>query len=324
MGEMEMIRKGRIQVSKHTVVVAVPLLLGALGSAGCTHVTASSAPMQTVHAMTQTPQVKVEPTTQEKTQETAATPAVPISATPIHDSRPMPPVTESVDKRKTVAATAAVPPVPPANQAQVVYYNGGKSSKLVALTFDDGPDNRYTAKILDILKENNVKATFFVVGVHAKEYPDLVRRIVDEGNAIGNHSWDHGQLSKMNKTQVQSEIDRADQQLFSILGFHPALFRPPYGETTKDAVQECRDNGYKLIDWSVDTRDWAGAPTPQIMKTVNAQLYPGGIILQHSAGGKNGDLNNTVAATQEMIQTLKAQGYQFVTVPQLLGIPESR
>ncbi|MGZ4163639.1 MAG: polysaccharide deacetylase family protein, partial [Tumebacillaceae bacterium] len=67
-----------------------------------------------------------------------------------------------------------------------------------------------------------------------------------------------------------------------------------------------------------------GAPTPQIMKTVNAQLYPGGIILQHSAGGKNGDLNNTVAATQEMIQTLKAQGYQFVTVPQLLGIPESR
>jgi peptidoglycan-N-acetylglucosamine deacetylase len=324
-GEIEMKRTGRNHVSKYTYVVAVPLLLGALGSAGCTNVTSLSAPMQTVHAMAQPPQVKIEPTTTASTDKSTATSTTNASSAEKRVASVAPLLASQItDDRPGPAVAPVVPPVPPANPSQIVYYNGAKNAKLVALTFDDGPDNRFTPKILDILKQNDIKATFFVVGSHVKEYPDVVKRIVDEGNAIGNHTWDHGQLSKMNRTQVKNEINRADEQLYSILGFHTALFRPPYGETTKNAVQECTDQGYKLIDWSVDTRDWAGAPTPQIMKDVNNELFPGGIILQHSAGGKNGDLSNTVAATEQIIKSLKAKGYQFVTIPQLLGIPAER
>lgn len=205
-----------------------------------------------------------------------------------------------------------------------VYYAGPATyPKEVALTFDDGPDTHYTQRILDILKKNNIKATFFIVGTRAEAHPELVRQIAMEGHAIGNHSWDHPLLTKLTPAQVKYEVDESEKVLHSILGYYPSMFRPPYGAATPDDTREITSMGYSIIDWSVDTRDWAGTPTPQIMNYVKKELHPGGIILEHCATGKTGNLDNTVRALPKIISSLKAQGYKFVTVPELLHIDHS-
>lgn len=201
-----------------------------------------------------------------------------------------------------------------------VFYTGPSNMNEVALTFDDGPDTIFTPKILDILKQNNIKATFFIVGTRAQAHPEIVKRILNEGHAIGNHSWDHPDLDLMSSDNVKSEIQKTDDILFSIIGYHPSIVRPPYGAANKGVIKEISSMGYKIIDWSVDTLDWAGTPTNIIMNNVKKELRPGAIILQHSSGGKRGNLSNTVAALPEIIQYLKSGGYKFVKIPELLNI----
>lgn len=316
-------RTGQHHIFKTTVCLVLPLLLSAF-TVGCSQVTESTAPMRAFAATTK-PDVQVV---------NAANHQVPVAEE--HVVGPMLPAnnasTASIDGQVSKAGAqpmtehtekaflATMVNVPAPNPQQIVFYNGGQSQKLVALSFDDGPDNRYTPEILDILKQNDVHATFFLIGSHAAAYPDVVKRIAADGNAIGSHTWDHAQLSRLKPAQVYTELSRADDELYTILGYHTALFRPPYGETTPTIVQEAKTMGYHLINWSVDTRDWAGTPEPQIMGLVKKEIYPGGIILQHSAG----NLKNTVAALPEIIKTLKAQGYTFVTIPELLDIPAER
>lgn len=206
---------------------------------------------------------------------------------------------------------------------EIVYYNGPKNVKEVALTFDDGPDNIFTPKILDILKENNIKATFFIVGIRAQANPEMVKRILNEGHSIGNHSWDHPDLDKLSSDKIKSEIKKTDDLLSSIIGYHPSIVRPPYGAADKNVIQEIGFMGFKIIDWSVDTRDWAGTPVPTIMSYVKQELRPGGIILQHCAGGKKENLYNTVTALPQIIAYLRSGGYSFVRVPELLNISSS-
>ncbi|WP_156807442.1 polysaccharide deacetylase family protein [Effusibacillus pohliae] len=220
--------------------------------------------------------------------------------------------------------TARTTPREGTDPSRILYFSGPRTAKQVALTFDDGPDLRFTPQILDILKQNGVKATFFIVGTRAQAHPEMVRRIVAEGHAIGNHTWDHPKLTKLTPQQIRDEVVRTDQLLDSIVGYYPALFRPPYGLTNPDIVREIGAMGYKIIDWSVDTRDWAGTPVPQMMDYVRTELRPGAIILEHCAGGRSEDLSNTVSALPQIIDTLKAQGYTFVTVPQLLNIPAAK
>ena len=201
----------------------------------------------------------------------------------------------------------------------VVFFKGMKTRKQAALTFDDGPDVYYTTKILDILRENNIKATFFIVGQRAAKHPEMLKRIVNDGHSIGNHSWDHPDLNKLTAEQVKSEVERTDNIFFSIAAFHSHLFRPPYGAASRSVVNELASMGYKVIDWSVDTRDWAGTPPATIMNNVKKELKPGGIILEHCAGGRNENLDNTVNALPEIISYIKELGYTFVTIPELLG-----
>lgn len=205
----------------------------------------------------------------------------------------------------------------------VVFYIAHTDKKEVALTFDDGPDVTFTPKILDILKENNTKATFFVLGKRAKAHPEIVKRIVQEGHAIGNHSWDHPNLGKLSANEINSEIQRTDNILFYLLGYHPALVRPPYGAADLGVIREVGSMGYKIVQWSVDTRDWAGTPSSQIMLNVRKRLHPGAIILLHCAGVQGVNLSNTTTALPQIIKELKAQGYEFVTIPELLHISPS-
>lgn len=190
--------------------------------------------------------------------------------------------------------------------------NGG--AKRIALTFDDGPSDRYTAEILDILQEYDVKATFFIVGVNAEKSPDLLRRIVREGHEIGNHTYSHPHLQKMDATTLAAELARTDALIRRITGNSPTLFRPPEGVVTTSVKAAAMDGGYRLVLWSIDTRDWALNPVSNILRTVKREASDGDIILFHDWVAGN---SPTPAALRQVIPWLLAEGYEFVTAGQL-------
>ncbi|GIP34426.1 hypothetical protein J2TS4_36360 [Paenibacillus sp. J2TS4] len=190
-------------------------------------------------------------------------------------------------------------------------------NKRVALTFDDGPDLKWTPQILDILKERNVKATFFLVGLQAEKHPEMIQQILDEGHVIGNHTWGHKKLPELNDEQIREEIEQLNQVLESSVGEGATLFRAPYGAVS-DKVQAIVDEkGYQVVGWTVDPRDWAGTTPEGMMKIVERQLKPDGIVLLHSFGGKAGDLSNTVEFLPQLIDYLQEEGYSLVTIPEL-------
>lgn len=200
----------------------------------------------------------------------------------------------------------------------VVYYMGNANLKQVALTFDDGPDNYYTPRILDILHAKEVPGTFFIVGKEAQRYPDMVKRIAMEGNALGNHTWDHPKFWTLTNKQATQEVDSTQNEIQQLTGIRTKLFRPPYGRVTPSDEILLNSLGYKIVDWSVDTLDWKGASAARILQLVNGEISPGGIILEHCLAGRPGELNGTLNALPQIIDTLKAKGYKFVTVPALL------
>ncbi|MFT9494098.1 polysaccharide deacetylase family protein [Anaerosolibacter sp.] len=202
----------------------------------------------------------------------------------------------------------------------VLYKGGGQASK-IALTFDDGPDPYYTGKVLDILKEHEVKATFFLIGTHIEKYPDVVARIAEEGHGIGNHSWGHKKFTWLSPTDIQSELEKTGDLIDSITGYHYNIFRPPFGTMNKKTLELVNAAGYNVVNWSVDTKDWSGTPVSKILYYVKMQLKPGGIILMHSSGRKQA-MENMLASLPQIIQLAKEKGYVFVTVPEVLDLEE--
>ena len=193
------------------------------------------------------------------------------------------------------------------------------SKKLVALTFDDGPEDYYTGMILDILKEKGVPATFFVMGEKANQFPEMMQRIVHEGHSFGNHTWSHPNLSKSWSADVRKEIQSTQQALKKVVGYQSDLFRPPYGAITKADQLVLSGIGMRGIGWSVDTLDWSGMSADRILEIVRRQIAPGGIVLQHNfQAGRL--LDGTVEALPKMIDELQAQGYTFVTIQTLLDL----
>ncbi|AJY77560.1 hypothetical protein VN24_06795 [Paenibacillus beijingensis] len=190
-----------------------------------------------------------------------------------------------------------------------------KGEKVVALTFDDGPDGRYTPEILDILKRYKVKASFFVVGTQAKKFPDVLKRIADEGHLIGNHTYHHIDLAKASKAKILQEIAYNDILIQRAVGFTPTFVRPPYGALSSEVRAELKSSGRELALWNVDTRDWAGTSVTVMRNNVNCKVKPGSVILMHSFG--SGKIRHTVELLPLLIQDLRKQGYTFVTYDQL-------
>jgi polysaccharide deacetylase family sporulation protein PdaB len=209
---------------------------------------------------------------------------------------------------------------PAYNIKEHVTYSGARSNqkKLVALTFDDGPDSKYTDQILNLLKKQNITATFFVIGEHAAAHKDVMKRIISAGHEIGNHSWSHSDLTKLDEQQLEAEIDKTDEVIQSLTNQPTTLLRPPYGAVSQQVI-EYAEKSHKIVNWSVDSRDWEGISTERILQNIKKEVRPGAIILQHSAGGKNGNLSNTVQALPLIIAYLKEHGYQFVTVSNLIS-----
>lgn len=190
-----------------------------------------------------------------------------------------------------------------------VAVSGTAEDKRVALTFDDGPHPYYTAQLLDGLKERNVKATFFVLGEHAAQYPDLIRRMSEEGHLVGNHTYSHIQLGQNNAEKFKQELIKTNQLLEELTGQEIQYVRPPYG--TWDRKFERELNMFPVL-WTVDPLDWSTKNTDSIVRGVESRVKDSAIILLHD------EYMTTVTAALRIVDDLQAQGYAFVTVEELL------
>jgi peptidoglycan/xylan/chitin deacetylase (PgdA/CDA1 family) len=182
----------------------------------------------------------------------------------------------------------------------------------VALTFDDGPGPD-TGRLLDILAAKGVHATFFVLGGAANARPELVAREVNEGHAVGNHTWDHKSLVKLDDASFDNEVGQTRDTIAAASGFTPTMVRPPYGAMNDRVVGRLAALGNSTILWNVDSEDWrnksAAISTQRILDTVK----PGAIVLMHDIHAWSVD------AVPGIIDALHARGYTLVTVPELLG-----
>jgi chitin deacetylase len=193
-----------------------------------------------------------------------------------------------------------------------------KGEKVIALTFDDGPWVESTAQVLDILKKNNIKATFFVVGQNLKTHPELGKRIVAEGHVIGNHTWHHW-YHYFNPQAAAFEIDSTTDLIYQLTGAKTTLFRPPGGILHNGLFAYAKNRNYSIIMWSADSIDYSRPAVPRLIRNVMKDSKPGGIVLMHDGGGNR---SRTVQALPQIISNLKKQGYRFVTIPELLEIQD--
>ena len=204
-----------------------------------------------------------------------------------------------------------------------LYHQGAGDTHEVALTFDDGPDPEWTPKILDILKAAKVKAAFFLVGVNAERYPNLVRRIVDEGHEIGNHTYYHPNLALCWPEHVRLELNATQLLIQTLTGRGTTLFRPPYAADTQPArladlmpLQIAQDQNYLVVLENIDPQDWAKPGADVILQRIKQQRHDGNIILLHDAGG---DRSQTVEALPRIIEYLQARNDTIVPVSKLLN-----
>ena len=187
-------------------------------------------------------------------------------------------------------------------------------AKPIALTFDDGPWANSTSQVLNILKKNKVKATFFVVGRQVQNYPQLTKQIVTDGHAIANHSWSH-QYHQFNQSTAAREIDGTTELVYKTTGVKISLFRPPGGMLNNGLATYAHQKKYAVVMWSADSLDWRYRSVSTLVNNILREAKPGGIILLHDGGG---DRHHTVQALPIVISQLKKRGYNFVTVPELL------
>lgn len=192
-------------------------------------------------------------------------------------------------------------------------YKVPTSQKVAALTFDDGPLGTTTPEVLAVLREKNVKATFFVVGENAEKYPLLIKQEIAEGHEVGSHSYTHPLLRKLSRELVERELVKTDN-IISANAPKPTLFRPPQGKYNHTISKLARDNGYTIILWSIDTMDWRRPPVGKIVETALSNIKPGSIILMHDGVTDS----PTPEAVGFIIDGLRERGYDLVTVSELL------
>jgi len=201
--------------------------------------------------------------------------------------------------------------------AKVIHSSENKELKKVAITFDDGPDEYFTPQVLDILKEYNVKATFFIVGSLASKNKDVLKRIDQEGHVVASHGWSHSNFTKISDKKIIQELQKTNELIEEVIGKPTSLFRLPYGAFNKRVLNTVAKQGYHNIYWSIDPRDWSGISSKEILDNIKKNLEPGAIILLHSSGSKK-SIPNTVKALPQIIEYLQEQGYEIVTIPELL------
>ncbi len=193
------------------------------------------------------------------------------------------------------------------------------NEKVVAITFDDGPHPRFTPKILDILKENDAKATFFVLGKHAEWYSKALVQVKEEGHEIGNHSYSHMDIKKTSEEVIKFEIEKTQEVIFKLTGNKPSLFRPPFGFYNEKLLNILKESDLKAILWTEtqDPLDWNHPGVDKIVKKVLSNAQSGDIILLHDYA--EGECE-AIDALKIILPELKKRGYRFVTISELLNV----
>jgi len=212
------------------------------------------------------------------------------------------------------ASTSIVLPDDLDNDRLITVTGASTHARLVAMTFDDGPHPTHTPALLDILKARRIRATFYVIGRNVARYPDIVKRMVDEGHEIGNHSWQHPFLSQLGSAAVLRELDRTSEAVFRAVQRIPVTLRPPYGALTKtQRAMIHKERDMPTILWSVDPEDWRRPGSSVVADRIVGGARPGAIILSH-------DIHKpTVQAMPAALDGLIDHGYRFATVSMILG-----
>ncbi len=202
------------------------------------------------------------------------------------------------------------------------YWEGATTQRVVALTFDDGPNGPFTDAVLDILRRERVKATFFLIGKNARLYPEVAARIAREGHVIGNHTDSHPAAFALEPARyLRREIDRAETSIHAATGAYPHLFRPPQGIRSPWLMQVLAKDSLVAVTWDDAPGDWVPYSAAKLTSATVARAHPGAIILLHDGLNlaRRPDRSATVEALPGIIDRLRAEGYRFVTVPELLG-----
>lgn len=192
----------------------------------------------------------------------------------------------------------------------------GAKRKAVAITFDDGPNPEYTPQILDIFREYGGKATFFVIGRHVQEHMELAGRIHEEGHELGNHTYTHPYLTRISEAERWQEIEKTDRLIAEVTGASPVSMRPPYLDFNEDVAALSVQFGYAMIGaLNMKAQDWDRPGVDHILKHTREQVKNGSILIFHDGFG---DRSDTVQAVRTLVQELAGQGYELVTVRELL------
>lgn len=187
--------------------------------------------------------------------------------------------------------------------------------KVVALTFDHSWGNKFTPSILDTLKQNNLKVTFFIMGPWAKKFPEVAQRMVADGHEIASHGYRHENYGDMTPEWVKDDIQKSHALIKEVTGVEPTLIRPPNGHYSQKSLKATDELGYKTIIWNVDSLDWKNPGRDVIIDRVMKRIKPGAIILMHASDTPV----QTAEALPILLQKIKAEGYQVITVGELLS-----
>ena len=193
-------------------------------------------------------------------------------------------------------------------------------TKQLALTYDDGPNDPHTLRLLEVLAKHNVRATFFLIGRYVRQRSDIVREVAKAGHAIGNHTFTHPLLILKSNSETRKELLDCRAAIEDAVGAHSNLFRPPFGGRRPATLRLARELGLEPVMWNVTGFDWNAPPAADIERKVSGKIRGGDVILLHDGGHKQmgADRAQTVLATDHLIQRYKSEGYAFVTIPAML------
>jgi len=193
-------------------------------------------------------------------------------------------------------------------------------SRQLALTYDDGPNDPYTERLLEVLERHQVKATFFLIGRFVKQRPDLARAVVGAGHVIGNHTWDHPNLIFCSVAELRRQLQQTQQAIFDATGVEAKLFRPPFGGRRPDTLSVARSLGLQPVMWNVTCRDWKAKSAEEIVGHAERQMCGGDVILLHDGEFHRigVDRSRSVEASDRILSRYKGKGYEFVTIPQMM------
>jgi len=225
----------------------------------------------------------------------------------------------------TAAATAAVAAgyqsMAPTGQWYGRTFTGlARGTTQLALTYDDGPNDPHTFRLLEVLAKRDVHATFFLIGRYVRQRPEIAREVVKAGHVVGNHTFTHPLLSLQSAAEIRRQLTDCHKALQDAVGEHSNLFRPPFGGRRPAVLRIARELGLEPVMWNVTGYDWNAPPSAVIERKVTKQIRGGDVILLHDGGHKQmgADRSQTVQAADHLISKYKLEGYEFKTIPQMM------